>query len=162
MRDSVTAFRSSDPSAYEEAAGVLELLTNDGLSGGLTGDNARGVFAAVWKVQVESKYSAEAEALIADSCGEDNVPNVSASHDLDLVAVFRSAGNTSEIEVLSVKGVLDAAGICAMIENDARFPNLPAEVRVPRNHVTDAKRLIADALAAGAAAADEAEAAGEY
>jgi hypothetical protein len=128
----------------------------------LTGDNARGDFAGVWEVQVESKYSAEAEALIADSLNEDDISNVSASHDLDLVAVFRSAGNNSEIEGLSVKGILDAAGIYAMIENDPRFPNLPAEVRVPRNRVTDAKRFIADALAAGAGAADEAEAAGEH
>ena len=161
MKDSVTVFRSSDPSAHEEATAVLELLTNHGLSGGLTGDSARAVLSGVWEVQVESKYSAEAAALITDS-REDNVSNVSASHDLDLVAVFRSAGYTSEIEVLSVKGILDAAGIYAMIESDPRFPNLPAEVRVPRNHVIDAKRVIADALAAGAAAADEAEAAGEH
>jgi hypothetical protein len=65
------------------------------------------------------------------------------------------------MEAMSVKGILDAAGIYAMIESDPRFPNLPEEVRVPRIHVADAKRLIANALAAGAAAADEAEAAGE-
>jgi hypothetical protein len=162
MRDAVTVFRSSDPRAHEEAAAALELLANHGLSGGLTGDNARTDFAAVWEMKAKSKYSAEAEVLIADSLTEDDISNVNASHDLDLVAVFRSAGNNSEIEGLLVKGILDAAGIYAMIENDSRFPNLPAEVRVPRDRVIDAKRLIADALAAEAGAAYEAEAVGEH
>jgi hypothetical protein len=44
---------------------------------------------------------------------------------------------------------------------DTRFPNLPEEVRVPREQVTEAKRVIAAALAAGRAGADEAEAQSE-
>jgi hypothetical protein len=48
-----------------------------------------------------------------------------------------------------------------MIVGDPRFPNLPEEVRVAREHVTQAKRVIADAITAGPAAAAEAEAAGE-
>lgn len=83
------------------------------------------------------------------------------SRDLDMVTVFQSAGNTSEMEAMSVKGLLDAAGIFAMIVGDPRFPNLPEEVRVAREHVTQAKRVIADAITAGPAAAAEAEAAGE-
>jgi hypothetical protein len=83
------------------------------------------------------------------------------SSDLDMVTVFQSAGNTSEMEALSVKGVLDAAGIFAMIVGIRAFRICPEEVRVAREHVTQAKRVIADAITAGPAAAAEAEAAGE-
>jgi hypothetical protein len=37
------------------------------------------------------------------------------------------------------------------------LPNLPEEVRVARENVTEAKRIIADALEVGAAGAAEAE-----
>jgi hypothetical protein len=80
------------------------------------------------------------------------------SRDLDMVTVFQAAGNTSEMEAMSVKGVLDAAGIFAMIVGDPRFPNLPEEVRVAREHVTQAKASDReDAISAGPAAAAEAE-----
>jgi hypothetical protein len=79
------------------------------------------------------------------------------SHDLDMVTVFQSAGTTSEMEALSVQSLLEAAGITAMVVGTQTMPNLPEEVRVPREHVTEAKRIIADALAAGPAGAAEAE-----
>jgi hypothetical protein len=60
-----------------------------------------------------------------------------------------------------VKGLLDSNGIDAMIVADTRFPNLSEDVRVPRDQITEAKRLIANALALGPAAADEAEAGSE-
>jgi hypothetical protein len=79
------------------------------------------------------------------------------SHDLDLVTVFRSAGTTSEMEALSVQSLLEASGITAFVEGTQTLPNLPEEVRVAREHVTEAKRIIAAALEAGAAGAAEAE-----
>ena len=79
------------------------------------------------------------------------------SHDLDMVTVFQSAGTTSEMEALSVQSLLEAAGISAMVVGTQSLPNLPEEVRVAREHVTEAKRIIADALAAGPAGAAEAE-----
>jgi hypothetical protein len=48
-----------------------------------------------------------------------------------------------------------------MVVSTEVLPNLPEEVRVAREHVTEAKRIIADALAAGPAGAAEAEKAGE-
>jgi hypothetical protein len=79
------------------------------------------------------------------------------SHDLDLVTVFRSAGTSSEMEALSVQALLQASGIDAVVEGTQALPNLPEEVRVAREHVTEAKRIIAAALEAGAAGAAEAE-----
>jgi hypothetical protein len=79
------------------------------------------------------------------------------SHDLDMVTVFQSAGTTSEMEALSVQSLLEAAGITAMVVGAQSLPNLPEEVRVAKEHVTEAKRIIADALAAGPAGAAEAE-----
>lgn len=79
------------------------------------------------------------------------------SDDLDLVTVFQAAGATSEMEALSVQSLLQAAGIDAVLVDAHVLPNLPAEVRVAQEHVTEAKRIIADSLAAGPSAALEAE-----
>jgi hypothetical protein len=79
------------------------------------------------------------------------------SHDLDLVTVFQTAGTTSEMEALSVQSLLEASGIAAVVVGTQTMPNLPEEVRVAKEHVTEAKRIIADALTAGAAGAAEAE-----
>jgi hypothetical protein len=79
------------------------------------------------------------------------------SHQLDLVTVFQSAGSNAEMEAMSVKALLESNGIEAVLIADARLPNLPDEVRVAQRDVTHAKRLIAEALAAGPAGAAEAE-----
>jgi hypothetical protein len=79
------------------------------------------------------------------------------SHDLDLVTVFQTAGTTSEMEALSVQSLLESAGIAAVVVGAQSLPNLPEEVRVAKEHVTEAKRIIADALSAGPAGAAEAE-----
>ncbi len=86
---------------------------------------------------------------------------VANSHKLDLVTVFQSAGTTSEMEAQSVKALLEASGIPAVLESGASMPNLPEEVRVAREDATEAKRIIAAALEAGAAGALEAEKATE-
>ncbi len=83
------------------------------------------------------------------------------SAELDLVTVFQSAGSLSEMEDLSVQALLESNGIDAVLIGDTRLPNFPEEVRVPREDFNRAEKLIADALAAGPAAAAEAEAEGE-
>lgn len=82
---------------------------------------------------------------------------VEKSHKLDLVTVFRSAGTTSEMEAMSVKALLEASGITAVLEGTPTMPNLPEEVRVAREDASEAKRIIAAALEAGATGALEAE-----
>lgn len=159
METPVTVFRSADATAEIDAHAVLELLGASGISATLADDRAPGVPAGVWEVRVPSPDSARAEALIASLPLDENEPaNVDDSHDLDLVTVFHAAGNTSEMEAMSVKSLLESSGIPAFLVGDARLPNLPEEVRVAREDLTQAKRLIADALTAGPAGADEAEA----
>jgi hypothetical protein len=80
-----------------------------------------------------------------------------ASHDLDLVTVFRTASTISDFEAMSVKALLESNGITAVIIGDSRYPNLPDEVRVARADADRAKTLIDEAIAAGPEAADAAE-----
>ncbi|HXP87055.1 MAG TPA: hypothetical protein VN841_20160 [Bryobacteraceae bacterium] len=84
-----------------------------------------------------------------------------AGEQLDLVTVFQSAGANAEMEALDVKALLEASGIDAVMVGDTRYPNFPCEVRAPREQAAAAEQLIVEALAAGPAAAEEAEAAGE-
>ena len=157
----MTVFRSADATAQEDAGTIQEMLVDEGVQATVLDDHAPGVPAGAWEVRVAAADSARAEVLIAAHPIEDEFADVDASADLDLVTVFRSAGNTSEMEAQQVKSLLESNGLEAVMVGDTRFPNLPGEIRVAREHLTQAKRLIADALAAGPAAADEAEAAGE-
>lgn len=154
----MTVFRSADPTAQEDAAAVLQMLADEGIEGALIDDSSAGVPEGAWEVRVAPENRAQAEALVAKH--PDIEDELDESHDLDLVTVFQAAGNTSEMEAMAVKSLLESNGIRAFLMADARLPNLPEEVRVPREELTAAKRLIADALAAGPAAADEAEANG--
>ena len=74
-----------------------------------------------------------------------------------MVTVFQSAGTTSEMEATLVHSLLEASGIPSIVVGVQTLPSLPEEVRVPREHVTEAKRIIADVLAAGPEGAMEAE-----
>ena len=80
---------------------------------------------------------------------------------MDLVTVFQSAGSNAEMEALEVQAMLESNGLEAVLVGDSRFPNLPEEVRVPREHAHRAQQVIAAALAAGPEGAAEAEAASE-
>jgi hypothetical protein len=153
--ETVTVFRSADPSAQDDATKVAQMLNTQGVAATLLDDSAPGVPAGAWEVRVPSDESARADELIAANPIEDEFANPSESHAFDMVAVFHTA---AESEALTVHALLQSNGIDAMIVGDARLPNLPEQVRVPREHVTQAKRLIAAALATGPAGAEEAEA----
>lgn len=161
MESQVVVFRSADETASEDAAKVREMLSEQGVPSELADDSAPGVPSGAWEVRVTAEDRVRAEDLIARFQPEDEFANVDASEDLDEVTVFQSAGGTSEMEAASVQALLEASGIAAAVVDDARFPNLGQEVRVAREHVNAARQLIADALAAGPAGAEEAEAAGE-
>jgi hypothetical protein len=154
---SVTVFRSADDRAEDDAHGIAELLTGAGIPATLLDDSAPGVPEGAWEVQVSAADSARADELIATQA----LPAPIQSHDLDMVTVFRSAGTDIESEALAVKGLLEAAGLAAEILADTRFPNLPQQVQVPRAESETAHSVIAQALAAGPIAAEEAEAEGE-
>ena len=88
----------------------------------------------------------------------EETPNL--SHDLDMVPLYSSATVDAEMEGDMICGVLANTGIAAVLSR-SEFPNLGVTVRVPRARLEEAQRLIAEAQAAGPAAADEAERASE-
>lgn len=80
----------------------------------------------------------------------------------DLITVFRlSAGGTEEMEVATVRALLESHGIETVMVGDQPMPNLAEEIRVSSQDAERARQLIADALEAGPAGADEAEAESE-
>ena len=68
------------------------------------------------------------------------------SSNLDLETVFQAGtGTTSEFEAMSVKNLLEANGIAAVLVGDSVLPNLAFEVRVARDEAALARKLIAEA-----------------
>ena len=92
---------------------------------------------------------------------ERETSEVDPSHDLDMVPIYESSTVDAEMEADVIRGLLESNGIPSIVMRGDQFPNLGFEVKVPRALVVDAERIIAEAEAAGPAAADEAEAAGE-
>ena len=79
-----------------------------------------------------------------------------------LVTVFRLAGGgIEEMEVLTVRQLLESNGINTVLVGDSPLPNLAEEIRVAEEDSERAQQLIADALSAGPAGAAEAEAESE-
>jgi hypothetical protein len=84
------------------------------------------------------------------------------TNEAGLVTVFRLAeGGTDEMEVLTVRQLLESNGINTVLVGDSPMPNLSEEIRVAEEDAERARELIADALAAGPAGAAEAEAESE-
>jgi hypothetical protein len=84
------------------------------------------------------------------------------SNEPGLVTVFRLAGgDTDEMEVMTVRQLLESNGIKTVLVGDNPLPVLAEEIRVAEEDAERAKQLIADALAAGPAGAAEAEAESE-
>jgi len=86
--------------------------------------------------------------------------DVDASHNLDLITLYDSTTVDAEIESDIIRGILDANGIPSVLCTSP-YPPLGFQVKVPRAFLADAERVIAEAQAAGPAAAEEAEAATE-
>ena len=88
--------------------------------------------------------------------------NVNPSENQDLVTVFESAGGgVEDSEVLMVQQLLESNGISTVLVGDSPLPNLAEAVRVGADDAERARQLIAEALSAGPAGADEAEAESE-
>jgi hypothetical protein len=156
--DSLTVFRSADDTAEDDCRAIVELLTAQSLHPQLLDDRAAGVPQGVWEVQVPATEAAQAETLVASArLPARDVIEVDNSSSLDIETVFTaSGGTTQELEASAVSGVLDAAGIASVTIGDSVLPNLSFEVRVAREDAQRARDLIAEAQAAGPAAADEA------
>ena len=79
-----------------------------------------------------------------------------------MATVFRSAGFAKEVEAQLVRGMLQSNGLPAFITGietmpgPYRFPAREICVQVPEDRKNEAEQLIAEAQAAGSAAAVEA------
>jgi Putative prokaryotic signal transducing protein len=85
---------------------------------------------------------------------------VDTSHDLDLVSLYSSHNIEAEMEAEVLRSILEANDIPSVLSSSPLSP-LEFDVKVPRNRLEDARRIIAEQRAAGPQAAAEAEAAGE-
>ena len=88
-------------------------------------------------------------------------PQPDTSHDKDMVTLFSSSNHDAEMEAMQIHGILESNGIPSVLVGSSTIPVLEFEVQVPREHLEDAQRILAEAQEAGPAAALEAEAAGE-
>ncbi len=75
--------------------------------------------------------------------------------------VFSSSNHDAEMEAMTIKGILDASNIPAMVVGPSVLPNLEFQVQVPEHMLAAAQQIIDDARAAGPAAAAEGEAQSE-
>ncbi|MCS7044355.1 MAG: DUF2007 domain-containing protein [Bryobacteraceae bacterium] len=67
----------------------------------------------------------------------------------------------TEIELATVKPLLEAAGIEVVVQGATPLPNLPYELLVPEDELERATAILREALQAGPEGAEEAEAATE-
>lgn len=140
---------------------IAETLRDAGISPTVLDDDAPGVPEGVWEVRVAAADSARAEQLIAaEHLPEDEFANPEKSRALDFETVYSSSdGGESEAEALTIKSLLEANGIETVIGGQTvPFPNLGWDVRVARGQAAEARKIIAEAEAAGPSGAEEAEA----
>jgi hypothetical protein len=83
------------------------------------------------------------------------------SHEMDMVTLFSSSNHDAEMEAMQIHGILESNGIPSVLVGASTIPSLEFEVQVPKENLEEAQRILAEAQAAGPAAAAEAEAAGE-
>ena len=151
-----TVYRSADRNAETDATAIKNLLMKGGLNPVLLDDTTPGVVAGTWEVRVPGEEVQIAEQIIAETNQED--PGAAdPSRELDLVSVATTDGAISEIEALSIQGILDANGINCVVVGTSQLPNLGFEVRVAREDLDRARRVMEEAQAAGPAAASEAQ-----
>jgi hypothetical protein len=152
----ITVYRSADMNAEQDATAIRNLLTRNGLDAQLADDQAAGVVEGSWEVRVPAEQGAQAETLISQ-VDQDDPGRADPSHELDMVTIRRTDGATGELEALGIKGILDSNGISSVIVGNATLPNLSFFVNVSKSDLEAAQAAIADAEAAGPAAAVEAE-----
>lgn len=159
----ITVFRSADDDAEEDARAIGELLTAQGINSVVLDDSAPGVPAGAWEVRTPPADSGRAETLIGEaSLPDSELTEVSDAPELEAVTVFRARSSvTSEMEATSVKSLLEASGIAAILVGDARLPNLPFEVRVAKDQLEEAERILEQAREVGREAAEQEEQASE-
>ncbi len=152
----VTIYRSGDADADRDAARVRAYLTASGLKAVIFNDERPGVVQGSCEVRVPTDEVVRAEELLA-AYDPDSPDLADPSPELDMVALTERMGATAEMEVIAMKSVLDDAGIGSVIIGDSALPNFSFQLRVAQADVEQARSVLAEAEAAGPAAAAEAE-----
>ena len=98
------------------------------------------------------------ESLMAEDIDD---LDLDPSHDLDLVPLFASSNHDAKMEAEAIHGLMQANGIPSIIVGAPQIPSLDFQVQVPKARLEEAERVLAEARAAGPAAAAEAEQASE-
>jgi len=99
-----------------------------------------------------STNSALTEGGLDAAAGE-----VDPSPELDAVTIMELQGVSGEVEALALKSILDANNVPSVLVGTSTLPNLSFQIQVPASEVDRARAAIAEAQAAGPAAAVEAE-----
>jgi hypothetical protein len=152
----VTVYRSADADADQDAGKVQAYLLANGVDAVIYNDDAPGVVQGSYEVRVAAPLASQAETLLG-AYDPDAPMAADPSSELDSVTLTERMGATGEIEVMAMKNVLDAAGIESIIIGDSALPNLSFQLQVAKADVAAAQEVIAEAEAAGPAAAAEAE-----
>lgn len=154
--DLVTVYRSADMNAESDARGVCNLLIANGLDARIADSSAAGVVVGTYEVRVPAEQAGTAETLIA-GIDQDDPGRADPSHDLDMVTLRTMEGATGELEAISVRSILEANGIPCVVIGNSTLPNLAFMVQVSKLDLDRAQATLAEAEAAGPAAAVEAE-----
>ena len=73
---------------------------------------------------------------------------------LDAEIIYQGQGPNASIEALNVRGVLEANGLTVLGTNVELYPSFPVLLRVPKDQLEKARRVLAEAEAAGPKAAE--------
>jgi 2-keto-3-deoxy-L-rhamnonate aldolase RhmA len=79
------------------------------------------------------------------------------SHELDTEPIWAGVGAFAEMEAVNIQTVLAAAGIDAIVSGPSQLPSDQFEVLVTHDKADQARQVLAEAIASGPAAAEEAE-----
>lgn len=158
MSDLITVYRSADMNARDDASAVREKLAAQGVHAEIAGDMVPGVVDGAWEVRVPADEAALAESIVATMNQDDpGSAGVDPSHELDTVPLIETQGTTGEMEAMAIQSILDANGIPAVLVGSSSLPSLSFVVSVAKADVERAQAALAEARAAGPAAAVEAE-----
>jgi hypothetical protein len=147
----VTVFRSDSADAEEQTAVLRDMLAKSDITAEIASD-PEGVF----EVRVPPSQEEEARRFI-ETQQDFSSSEIDLSHDLDMVTVFSSQEYNAEMVATEIRSILEAHGIPSVMVSSSMFPNLPFEVRVPRERLEEARQALAAAAEAGPSAAEQAE-----
>jgi hypothetical protein len=154
--DLVTVYRSADMNAEADARGICNLLLANGIDAQIAGSGAPGGVKGTFEVRVPAGQASAAESLVA-GVDQDDPGRADPSHDLDMVTLRHVEGTTGELEAMSIRSILEANGIPCVVVGNSTLPNLAFMVKVSKVDADRAQSVLAEAQAAGPAAAVEAE-----